>query len=177
MTQNALISQFPFVCPPDPGQTPTTPALKTPFDEKVLIREHTEKRRKYNEYRNVDAALRNQLITAFEGTYLSPLKNAFTGYSGATTLTLLSHLYGKYARILATDLTNNVKELRDPCNTDEPLKSLCTRLNECVDYATAAGKPITEGQVVRISYGLVVKTGQFQEECRTWRAKSDPEKT
>ena len=53
--------------------------------------------------------------------------------------------------------------------------SLYTRLNECADYTTASGKPITEGQVVRISCGLVIETGKFQEDFWTWRAKSEPE--
>ena len=36
------------------------------------------------------------------------------------------------------------------------------RLNKCVNYETAEGEPITEVQVVQISYDLVVETGQFQ---------------
>ena len=46
-----------------------------------------------------------------------------------------------------------------------------------MDYATAAGETITEGKVVRVAYGLVAETGKFQENCRTWRAKSEPENT
>ena len=50
--------------------------------------------------------------------------------------------------ILATDLAKNDKKLREAYNPDDPLKSLYTRLNECVDYTTVAGDPITEGKVV-----------------------------
>ena len=96
------------------------------------------------------------------------------GYSGATMLQLLSNLYNNYARILATDLVKNDKKLREPYNPDKPLNSLYTRLNKCVDYTTAAGKPIFEGQVVRISYGFVAETGQFQEDCQIWCVKSEP---
>ena len=78
------------------------------------------------------------------------------GYSGAITLRLLSHLYDHYARILATDLADNDKKLRGPYNPYEPLESLYLRLNKCVYYATTSGEPITEGQVVRIGYGLIV---------------------
>ena len=38
-------------------------------------------------------------------------------------------------------------------------------------------EPITEGQVVRISYGLFTEMVHFQEDYWTWRAKSEPEKT
>ena len=62
------------------------------------------------------------------------------------------------------DLTENNKNLQENYNKDEPLKSLYTRLNECVDYATSTGKPIIEGQIVHNSYSLVTETGKFQED-------------
>ena len=37
------------------------------------------------------------------------------------------------------DLVENDKKLREAYNPDETPKSLYTSLNECVDYATAAG--------------------------------------
>ena len=80
-------------------------------------------------------------------------------------------------RILATYLAKNNKNLREAYNTDEPLESLYTRIDECVDYTTAGGEPITGGQVVRIAYRLVAETAQLQEDCRTWRAKLEMEKT
>ena len=70
-------------------------------------------------------------------------------------MNLLSHLYTHYARISATDLEENDRKLQETYNIYKPLKILYTSLNEYIDYATAAGEPITEGQVVRIAYGLV----------------------
>ena len=84
----------------------------------------------------------------------------FTSYSGATTLTLLIHLYANYTRILVTDLTENDRKLQEIYNIDEPLESLYTRLNECVNYASVEGGPITEGQVVLTAYCLVAETRQ-----------------
>ena len=132
-------------CLTNPGRTLSIPSWTTPFDEKALLHEDAEQRQQYNECCNVDADLSNQLLKAFEYTYLSPLKNLFTGYYGSTTLTLLSHLYVYYAQILATDLAENERNLRENYNTNKPLERLYTRLNECVDYATTAGDPITEG--------------------------------
>ena len=101
-TQYALVSQVPLVRLTDTGCTTTIPEWATPFNEKALLREHAKQRKQYNECCNVNAALCNQLLTVFGDTYLSPLKNTFTGYSVATMLRLLSHLYDHYARILAT---------------------------------------------------------------------------
>ena len=136
-TQYAFVSLDSFIFPTDPGRTPSIPAWETPFGKKALLCENAEKRQKYNECCKVDATLRDQLLTAFEDTYLSPLKNAFTGYSGATTLNLISQLYAHYVRILAIDLAENNRKLQETFNLDKPLKRLYTRLNECVDYATA----------------------------------------
>ena len=75
-----------------------------------------------------------------------------------TKLQLIAHIYGQYTRISATDLTANYVNLWKQFNPDETLKSLYMNINKCVDYATVADKPITEGQVMRIKYGLVSET-------------------
>ena len=96
-------------------------------------------------------------MTEFEDTYLSLLKNALLGYSATTTLQLLIHLYVHYARISAMGLAANDTELQEQFNTGKPLKSLYTRLHECVDYATTAGETTMEEQVTKIAYSLVSK--------------------
>ena len=101
----------------------------------------------------------------------------FMGYSSNTILTLLSRINGHYSRILVTDLAANDQKMREPFNPYKPLEILYTRITECIDYATAAGKPVPEGHVVRISYGLVLETGQFQDECRNLRSKAELENT
>ena len=133
-----------------------------PFDEKKLILEHVGLCQQYDECCSINAALRNQLHRDFEDTCLTPLNNAFTGYSGTTTIPLPSHIYVHYTSILATDLAVNNQKLRQPFNPNEPLESLYMRLNKCVDYATQAGDPVTKGKVIHISYSLVAETGQFQ---------------
>ena len=124
MTQYALVSIYPFIRPTNPGRTPRIPSWTILFDKKALLYEHAKQRQQYDECHNVDTALCNQLLKSFEDTYLPPLKNAFAGYSRSTTLNLLSHLYAHYAKILATDLAENDRKLRDTYNTDEPLESL-----------------------------------------------------
>ena len=54
-------------------------------------------------------------------------------------------------------------------NSEELLESLIERLDKCVDFATEAGDPVSETQLVRIAYGLVAETGQYPEDCRAWR--------
>ena len=149
------IIPVPFVRPTETGQTPTIPVWTPPFYKKKLIWEHVKQCHQYNECQNIDSALRNQLMTEFEDTYLSPLKHPFTGYFAIKMLQLILHLYDQYARISTIYLAANYANLREPFNPSNPLESLYMRLNECIDCATAAGEPITEGQVVRIAYAII----------------------
>ena len=87
-------------------------------------------------------------MTEFEDTYISPLKHALAGYSTIKMLQLILHLYDHYARISTIYLEVNYANLREPFNPRNPLESLYMRLNECIDCATAAGEPMTEGRVV-----------------------------
>ena len=41
-TKYSLVSRDPFIPPTNPGCTPHIPAWTTPFDEKVLLREHAK---------------------------------------------------------------------------------------------------------------------------------------
>ena len=128
-TQYAIVFQVPFVRPTDPDRTPNIPAWMTPFDKKLLLHEHAKQHQQYDQCCNVDAALRNKLLKLFDDTYLLPVKIAFAGYSGATMLQLLIHVYVHYMRILATDLAKNDKNLQESYNPYNPPKSLYTRLN------------------------------------------------
>ena len=54
----------------------------------------------------------------------------------------------------------NNERLQASYNAEEKLGSLIERLNECADFATAAGKTVLETQLVHIAYRLVAETGQ-----------------
>ena len=72
----------------------------------------------------------------------------------------LTHIYKNYARISPLDMAAKDEILRSSYNAEELLKSLTERLDECAEFATAAGEPVSETQLVRISYELVAETGQ-----------------
>ena len=57
-------------------------------------------------------------------------------------------------------MSANDERLQASYNAEETLGSLIERLNECADFATAAGKIVLETQLVHIAYGLVAETGQ-----------------
>ena len=67
----------------------------------------------------------------------------------------------------------NNEILRASYNTEEPLKSLIKRLNKCADFATASGEPVSETQLVRITYRLVADTGKYPDDCWAWRNQDE----
>ena len=67
-TQYALVCQVPFVCLTENGCTPKFPLCKTSFDKKALLCKNTKQRQQYNKCCNVNAALHNQILTAFDNT-------------------------------------------------------------------------------------------------------------
>ena len=50
-----------------------------PTEEKRVLCEYTDQRRLYNEYKTVDAALKNQLLAVFDNPYLETLKTGTQG--------------------------------------------------------------------------------------------------
>ena len=72
------------------------------------------------------------------------MKNEYTGYATRSTMDLLNHLYQHYAHISLTDTVANDERLQASYNSEDPLEILIKRLNECVDFATAASKPVLE---------------------------------
>ena len=57
-------------------------------------------------------------------------------------------------------MVGNYEIIRAPYNAGEPLKSLIKILNKCAEFSTAAVEPVSETQIVRITYGMVDETGQ-----------------
>ena len=147
-TQFELVRPVPFVLTTNPDRTPTILAWTSPFNDNKILREIKEHCHKYKKCQTMDSALCNQLLTVFGKTYFYPLNHALKGYSTITKLQLIGHLYGHYARISATNLTENEPKLWELYNPDKQLKIIYTSINKCVKYSMAVGKPITEVQLV-----------------------------
>ena len=75
----------------------------------------------YDEFRVVDTALKNQIVSVFEYPYLLRLKKSYTGYATKTTLDIFTHIYTHYVHISATDISDNDERLCSPYNAEEPL--------------------------------------------------------
>ena len=103
----ATHSQVAFVAPVNPGLLPIIPVNATVAATSELVRQHTESKRAWREYHDVDKALKQQLLGAVDDVYVRTLRNRLTGYSSTTVWQLLDHLLTTYGRITPTDLSHN----------------------------------------------------------------------
>ena len=86
---------------------------------------------------------------------------------------LITHLYNNYSHIFPSYMAANDEGLQAFYNAEEPLKSSIERLNQCADFSTAAGEPVSDTQLVHITYRLEADTGQYPEDCRYWSNQDD----
>ena len=108
-------------------------------------------------------ALRNQLVSVLNNTYILPMSNPFTWSSLMHAINIIQHLCHHYESISNTDMEENKYQFHVAYNFKEPLEILIKRLNECVDFATAASDPLTKGHIISIVYVLAANTVQYME--------------
>ena len=65
-------------------------------------------------------------------------------------------------------MSGNDKRQQYPYNVVEPPKGLVERLNECADFVVVASEPVSETQIICITYKLIADMGQHPEDCQAW---------
>ena len=164
-----LSSQAPPVNP-----QPADPTNLTAAQLSTANRQYDKAKAAYRESIAVMSALRKQLINAVEEKYVKHLKRPYTGYTTLPVLTILTHLYDKYANITPSDKQDNIKRMNMPYDPNDPPAVLFTQVQEAADYAAHANTPFSNEQLVDAAYNLVFNTGVFSEECKRWRQRMPP---
>ena len=108
----------------NPGQHPAIPIGSSGAAAAELRWEHNEKYDEFQKYINIEKALKLQLISAIDKTYIRVKRNKFVGYANITMLNLLKYLYEGYARITLGDLKENDKHMNQPYDINEPIEVL-----------------------------------------------------
>jgi hypothetical protein len=98
---------------------PTVPAHKDGAPKAEIAednRQHKALRLEFVLWYNIDAVLRNMLIAAVPGIFITAKNNPVTGFGDVTYLELLSHLDDNYKKIMEQELKNNVTWMRSQWN-------------------------------------------------------------
>ena len=91
----------------------------------------------FNNFANVNRALRQQIIGAVDNMFLRVLHKPHRGYIGSSTLDLLTHLYATYAVIYNAKWLKNDKRFREPYSPSVPIEFAWRQIDNAVAYADA----------------------------------------
>ena len=75
---------------------------------------HKEYRRVYDLDKDVDAALKHEIIAAVEETYLSAKKQRYMEFHGVFSKNLVDHMVERYGNICVSDLEACRQALTEP---------------------------------------------------------------
>ena len=95
----ATIAATQFVEPAYPGQHPNIPAGTSAANTSTIVHRHTEELRQWCEFKNVNTALKNQLLSAQDDIYIRALKDRHVGYMNQSIRSILQHLFDNYGNI------------------------------------------------------------------------------
>ena len=102
-TVYATLSTTRVVPPPNTGATPVIPADATGPEAASIRYAHDAATLAFNTFTTVDRDLHQKLLGAVEETFLRVKHKPHHGYSGSSTLDLLTHLYETYTVISNAD--------------------------------------------------------------------------
>ena len=99
------------------------------------------------------------------------------GYSGSSTLDLLTHIYKTYAVISNAGWRANNKRFSEPYSPTVPIKVSWRKFDNAVAYPDAGSTPYSIKQVVDNAYQLVFNTVIFAEDFWEWNKRAADNKT
>jgi hypothetical protein len=144
----ATLSPVAFVPPANPGTTTIIPPLATAAIISQTVREHDESLRLWHQYNNVNAGLKQQLISSISNIYICTLQDRHTGFANVSTRELIKHLLCAYGNVTPTDLAENDARFKTAYDPSEPIETLYSQLEDAMDYADAGDNAYTANQVV-----------------------------
>ena len=141
---------------------------RQPFNDATVL---------FKQYDSADKDLKQILLGAVDEMFVRSLQTKYVGYLNVSTRDILEHLYSKYARILADELQKNDVALKNAYDTNQPIESLFGKVEIAVNYAATGNIPYSPTQVVATAFQIFFATGMFLEDYKTWKRKTDADKT
>ena len=173
----AILCATPFIEPVHPGATPLIPDPLPPAAAiGVITREHAEDSRVFREYHNVDKACKKVITRLVPEIYYKSLKNRYTGFSGNSSLEILTHLWTEYGEISEDHVRSNDGALKREITGETHFETLVAQVEDHVE-AVAIQNPYTPAQILTIAYNLVKDTGYYDDGCKEWKRKDATDKT
>ena len=161
-------------------QMSPTAAFK-PFEEPIVVppkgddstaTEDTyyEDSRKLRDYNAMESMLKQQLLAAFDTTFISSIEDAEVGFGLVTSKEILALLISEYGTVTLDDLDRNTEVLNEPWNSEQPIRLLWDRIKECQRIASEGGDKITDKMAMYTALKLLDATGLYSSYTTNWRS-------
>jgi hypothetical protein len=124
----------------------------------------------------MDGALKTQVIDTIQDTYLSEMRNKYTGYLGVTTRDLLDHLLDRYGKITPADIEDCKRRMNEPIDSTQLIYVYFQRVDECIQYAVDGQVAFSAEQILQTTYHAASTSGYYTDACKEWRKKAAVDK-
>jgi hypothetical protein len=130
----------------------------------------------YNLMRQVDTALRNQLLQSTDDIYWRPLFQPITGYGRRTANEFVVHLKEHYAAFDEQIRAGTVAAMETPWSGG-PFEIPIMQIEEGASAFALAGQPFTDINKCDKLYTIAAASGKLSDACRLWRMTAAADKT
>ena len=165
-TVYATLSTTRVAPPPNTGATPVIPTGATGPEAASTRYAHDAETMEFNTFKNVNPALCQKILGAVEDTFVWVKHKPHLGYSGSSTLDLITHIYETYTVISNAYCLANDKRFHKAYTSTVPIEVAWRQIDDTVVYANAVSTPSSNKQVVDNAYQLVFNTGIFAADRR-----------
>jgi hypothetical protein len=133
-----------------------------------LERNHKSALLEFNMCRNVQEALKRQLLLSVNEMYYRALKQPHIAYANRTCRTLLEHLFNNYGQLHPIDLIANANTMRTAWDPTAPVENLIAQIDDAIEFAASGNKGFTPEQILSNAYALVFDTDLYNEALEDW---------
>jgi hypothetical protein len=142
-----------------------------------LQSDYAHQKERYEEYVELAAQIKAQLLQAVPILYLQQLNHAQVGFANATPRAIIDHLLATFGEITERDLDKNMAELRAPWNPDVPIHTVFERGTACRQFAEEGDDPISEATYTRILVDIFEQSGVLETAVDKWGEKPRADRT
>ena len=125
--------------------------------------------------RNMDLALKSQIINAINKVYLVGKYNRYIGFLGTTAKDFIQHLLARYSKILHSNLVYYKQKVDEPMDTNLSIDVYFKQIGECIQFAADANTVFSTQQILQIAYYAISSAGLYMDACKEWRQKDQDE--
>jgi hypothetical protein len=162
---------------PEPFDIPNAPAALTAASTDADKNAFQEAKQHRVNCSTMEALLQQQIIAAVDAKYIKKIKSAKFGFACIKCERILHHIITTYDKITPEDMLLNQEALGAPFDCNNPITDLWERIDECRQFATDGGSPISDLMTMATILKVIKETGQFTSFVLHWNRTKDATKT